>query len=193
LARQASTGDGGVHGTTVSAIKLVRQSRPRCSPLHAHVNDPEGHLARPTGGVRDPPIPTSQPREVGPPKPQRRALCKKRRRRSRLALPNAIPANGAGPPGAATSQSSSDLVIRATPRPQPVGSSLDHTRRKERPPASFASSWMSSFGTLPPTIARCNDREQPAEDTSPGQPRWQRALQQGEVRFPPQERGSCWP
>jgi hypothetical protein len=34
---------------------------------------------------------------------------------------------------------------------------------------------------------------QPAEDTSPGQPRWQRALEQGEVRLPPQERGSCWP
>ena len=44
----------------------------------------------------------------------------------------------------ATSQSSSDPVIRATPRLQPVGSSSDHTRRKERPGASFASLWMSS-------------------------------------------------
>ena len=59
-----------------------------------------------------------------------------------------------GPPGAATSQSSSDPVIRATPRLQPVGSSSDHTRRKERPGASFASSWMSSSGTQPPIIAR---------------------------------------
>ena len=86
--------------------------------------------------------------------PQRRAPCKKLRCLSRLALPNAIPANGAGPPEAATSQSSSDPVIQATPRLRPVGSSSDHTRRKERPGASFASSWMSSSGTLPPITAR---------------------------------------
>jgi hypothetical protein len=36
----------------------------------------------------------------------------------------------------------------------PVGSSSDHTRRKERPGASFASSWMNSSGTLPPITAR---------------------------------------
>jgi hypothetical protein len=56
--------------------------------------------------------------------------------------------------GRATSQSSSDPVIRATPRLQPVGSSSDHTRRKERLGASFVSLWMSSSGTLPPITPR---------------------------------------
>jgi hypothetical protein len=53
--------------------------------------------------------------------------------------------------------SSSDPVIRATLRLQRAGSSSDRRRLNERPGAIFASSWMSSSGTLPPITARYTD------------------------------------